>query len=197
MTSKSRLHARHGRTALQVVVGVAAIAAPVLHALSDAIEWFQGGFSTAQLWLSYLAFLVLSWLLLGIAVVQTNRPGPAGLLGALLYGVAFTYFAHTALYAMAERTPSYEALWQRLGPAYTVHGALMVIGGLLFSWSALRAGWLPGRAIWLFAVGLSVNLILALTGSPEILQTIGTAIRNLGLVWMGIAILLTDSKAQA
>ncbi|MEX1317276.1 MAG: hypothetical protein AB1Z22_09150 [Synechococcaceae cyanobacterium] len=196
MKSRSRLHARRSVTALQVVVGVAAITAPILHALSDAIEWIQGGFSTGQLWLTYIAFLIFSWLLLGIAVVQKSRAGPVGLLGALLYGVAFTYFAHTALDALAERTPTYEALWQRLGPAYTIHGALMVIGGLLFAWSALRAGWLPRAAILLFAAGLLVNLILALTSAPEILQTVGTAIRNLGLVWMGIAILLTDSKAQ-
>ncbi|MEX1316114.1 MAG: hypothetical protein AB1Z22_03170 [Synechococcaceae cyanobacterium] len=114
----------------------------------------------------------------------------------MLYGVAFTYFAHTALYALAERTPAYEALWQGLGPVYTLHGALMVIGGLLFSWSVQRAGWLPRSAIVLFAAGLLVNLILALTSAPEILQTIGTAIRNLGLVCMGIAILYPDSKPR-
>jgi hypothetical protein len=196
MTPQTTHTARPRRSALQVVVGVAAITAPVLHAVSDALEWWQGGFSTGQLWLSYIAFVVLSWLLLGIYVVHRNRPGPAGLVGALLYGVAFTYFAHTALDALAEHTPTYEALWERLGPAYTIHGAMMVIGGLLFSWSVLQAGWLPRSAIVLFTTGLLVNLTLALTPAPELLQTIGTAIRNLGLVWMGTAILSTTSKAE-
>jgi uncharacterized protein len=190
------LPARTRRTALQVVVGVAAITAPVLHGLSDAIEWVQGGFSPDQLWLSYLAFLVFSWLLLGISVLHGNRLGAAGLLGALLYGTAFTYFAHTALDALAARTPTYAVLWERLGPAYTFHGALMVLGGLLFSWSALRAGRLPGTAIRLFAAGLAVNLILALLSAPEQLQTMGTAIRNLGLIWMGIAILGSEHPGQ-
>jgi hypothetical protein len=169
MTPRNSHTFRYRRTTFEVVVGVAAITAPIVHSLSDAIEWLQGGFSGGQLWLSYVA---------------------------LLYGVAFTYFAHTALVALAERTPTYEALWQRLGPPYTVHGALMVIGGLLFSWSVLRAGWLPRSAIVLFASGLLVNLILAFSSAPEILQTIGTAFHNLALVWMGIAILLPDSKPR-
>lgn len=196
MTPRTRHVSCRRRTTFQLVVGVAAITGPILHTLSDGIELVQGGFSNGQLWLSYIAFLVFSWLLLGIYVVHKKRPGAAGLISALLYGVAFTYFAYTALYALAERTPNYEALWQRLGPTYTVHGALMVIGGLLFSWSVLRAGWLPRSAVVLFASGLLVNLILAFTSAPEILQTIGTAIRNLGLVWMGIAILLPDSKPR-
>jgi hypothetical protein len=133
MRSLPKYTVHRNRTALQIVVGVAATTAPILHTLSDAIEWWQGGFSTSQLWLSYIAFLVFSWLLLGIDVVHKRRLGLAALIGALLYGVAFTFFAHTALYALAERTPTYEALWQRLGPASTVHGALMVIGGLVFA----------------------------------------------------------------
>lgn len=92
--------------------------------------------------------------------------------------------------ALAEQTPDYEALWLRLGMTYTVHGAFMVIGGLLFAWSVLRAGWLPEAAIWMFAAGLMVNLTLALLPAPDILQTIGTRgtlARNAGLIFMGYA----------
>lgn len=64
MTAQNRRTAPPSRTALQVLVGGAAIMAPIVHSLSDAIEWFQGGFSSGQLWLSYIAFLVFSWLLL-------------------------------------------------------------------------------------------------------------------------------------
>ena len=53
-------------TALEVVVGAAAIAAPVLHTITDGMEWYAGGFSDAQLWLNYLAFAPMPWLLLGI-----------------------------------------------------------------------------------------------------------------------------------
>jgi hypothetical protein len=186
--SRSALSASQSNT-LRVLVGVAAIAAPILHCVTDAMEWHHGGFSPAQLWLNYLAFLPMPWLLLAIHAVCEEELGSVGLVGALLYGVAFTYFAHTTLFALATHAPTYEAMWQQLGPTYTVHGALMVVGGLLFAWSALRAGAFPRPAVWLFGAGLLVNLVLALVPAPDILQTVGTAIRNAGLVGMGYAIL--------
>lgn len=182
---------------LTVVVGIAAIVAPALHFLTDAMEWYQGGFSPAQLWINYIAFLPMSWLLLGIYAVHEARPTLVGLVGALLYGVAFTYFAHTTLYALADHIPTYEALWSHLGALYTMHGALMVFGGLLFAWSALRAGWLPKGALVLFAAGLVWNLILALLPAPDILQTIGSTARNLGLMAMGYAILTRGQQPAA
>lgn len=177
---------------LRVIVGVAAIAAPILHSVTDAMEWYQQGFSRTQLWLNYVAFLPMPWLLLGMYAVRKEQLGPSGLVGALLYGIAFTYFAHTTLYALASHAPTYEALWQQLGPAYTLHGALMVVGGLLFAGAALRAGGLPRPAVRLFGAGLLINLVLALVPLPDILQTVGTAIRNAGLVGMGYAILFND-----
>jgi hypothetical protein len=174
---------------LRVVIGVAALAAPALHSVSDVLEWYQGGFSAHQLWLNYVAFLPMPWLLLGIYVLHRPLPSRVGLYGALLYGVAFTYFAHTTLYALAEQVPDYAALWGQLGHAYTVHGALMVLGGLLFGYSVLRAGLLPRLAIATFLAGITANLVLSFMPVPEILQAIGSAIRNLGLAAMGYAIL--------
>jgi hypothetical protein len=58
--------------------------------------------------------------------------------------------------------------------------------------AALRAGGLPRPAVRLFGTGLLVNLVLALVPAPDILQTVGTAIRNAGLVGIGYAILLGD-----
>ena len=86
----------------------------------------------------------------GIYAVHETKPGAAGLIGALLYGAAFTYFAYTTLYALNEHVANYELLWQRLGGLYTTHGTLMVVGGLLFGWSMLRAGWLPRISVLLF-----------------------------------------------
>ncbi|AOF82638.1 putative membrane protein [Methyloversatilis sp. RAC08] len=182
---------------LSIVVGIAALVAPALHSITDALEWYYGGFSAGQLWLNYVAFLPMPWLLLGLYVVCEPRPNVLGLIGALLYGVAFTYFAHTTLYAIAEHVPTYEALWTRLGNLYTVHGAFMVLGGLMFAWSALRAGWLPKWPLLLFASGLALNLLLALIPAPDILQTIGSAARNLGLAAMGYAILFNRRQAAA
>lgn len=174
---------------LRLVVGVAAIAAPILHSLTDVMEWYQNGFSTVQLWLNYLAFLPMPWLLLGVYAIHGDGLGAIALVGAILYGIAFTYFSHTTLYALAAATPDYGTLWGQLGPQYTVHGAIMVIGGLLFAGSALKREGLPRLAVGLFAFGLIINLVLASVPAPDILQTLGTAVRNAGLVGFGHAIL--------
>lgn len=184
------------RDALRMIVGTAAIAAPSLHTVTDAMEWYQGGFSAVQLWLNYVAFLPMPWLLLGICATCNMALGPRALVGAVLYGFAFTYFAHTTLLALSLGTPNYEVLWARLGLAYTVHGAMMVIGGLLFASAALRSNGLPRGAVWLFGGGLVVNLLLAVLPVPDILQTMGTAIRNAGLVGMGYTLLRTDPHGQ-
>lgn len=181
-------------SALQVVVGLAAIAAPALHSFTDAMEWYQQGFSTLQLWLNYIAFVPMPWLLLGGYVIRAPRTSLAGLAGALLYGTAFTYFAYTTLYALAEKVPTYEALWARLGNVYTFHGALMVFGGLLFAGSALRGAWLPKSAAVLFLSGILINLLLSFLPAPDILQTVGSSVRNLGLMAMGYDILLRTSS---
>ena len=173
---------------LRVVVGAVAIAAPALHSLSDALEW-HSGFTPLQLWINYAAFLPMPWLLLGLYAVREPRAGAAVLAGALLYGVAFAYFLHTTLLALEEHIATYEALWQRLGGIYTVHGALMVVGGALFGAGALRARWLPRWPAVLFLTGIAMNFVLALLPAPDILQTLGSAVRNIGIAGMGYSVL--------
>ena len=70
-------------------------------------------------------------------------------------------------------------------------------GGLLFGWSAFRVGWLPRSSVLLFLAGIVVNLVLALLPAPDILQTIGSAVRNFGLMVMGYAILFGKTSAAA
>jgi len=176
------------------VVGIVAIVAPALHSASDLVEWRQQGFSAAQLWLNYVAFLPMPWLLVGIYAIARPRPRRLALAGAILYGLAFVYFAHTTLYALAERVPSYEALWQKLGSAYTINGALMVLGGLLFAGEVARTRALPRSAVLLFAGGLVLNVALWLLPVPGIAQVIGSAVRNLGLAAMGAAILAKSPR---
>ena len=174
--------------ALRLTVGIAAVVAPALHLVTDLIEWRQGGFSDLQLWLNYAAFLPMPWLLLGIYAVHRPRPHAAGLAGALLYGAAFTYFAFTTLYALTADIPDYATLWQQTGVAYTLHGALMIAGGLLFAAAVLRAEWLPRTAVLLFLAGTACNLLFAVLSLPDIAQIAGSALRNLGLMGMGLGI---------
>lgn len=174
---------------IRVFVGLTAVIAPFLHSVSDLIEYYQGGFSIIQLWINYIAFLPMPWLLLGIYLVQVPRSQWIGLVGALLYGAAFTYFSHTTLLALETHVATYEALWVALGITYTIHGALMVIGGLMFGISSWSISFLPRASILLFVSGLILNLIFALLPVPEISQIIGSTIRNVGLMVMGYGIL--------
>lgn len=163
------------------------VAAASLHTLSDVLEWVGGGFSSAQLRLSYLAFLPMPALLLGLYLVQRPRIPRYGLAGALLYGFAFVYFAHTALAALANGVESYGAMWRELGATYTFHGAMMILGGFLFGLASLRAGVVPRRTAALFVAGIALHLAVAGLALPEIVQTLASTVRNLGLATLGWA----------
>ncbi|MEZ5319248.1 MAG: hypothetical protein R2752_17740 [Vicinamibacterales bacterium] len=166
-------------------MAVGAVAAPLLHSVTDLLEWTQGGFSPAQLWLNYVAFLPVPAIVLGLYAAQRPRISRAGLAGALIYGFAFVYFAHTTLLAIESGVPTYEDLWARLGGTYTAHGALMVAGGVLFGDATRRAGVLPRWTAGLFLAGIVTNFVITFLPLPDLAQTLGTALRNAGLVGMG------------
>lgn len=170
-------------------IGAAAVAGPALHLLSDALEWIGRGFSPAQLWLSYLGFVLVPVVMVGLYAVQRPRVPPGALLGAVVYGAAFVYFAHTALYALAERIADYATLVAGLGTAYTVHGALMIVGGLLFAIGSLRAGVLPRAAVITFLAGVSLGFVLGVFPGLAAAQAIASTLRNLGLIGMGLGLL--------
>lgn len=129
-------------------------------------------------------------ILVGLYAVQRPRSSYFGLLGGILYGFAFIYFAHTTMYALAASVNTYEQLWAQLGWIYTFHGALMILGGGMFGIDTVRAGVLPSWAARLFLIGIVVNLVVALLPVPDLLQTIGTTIRNVGLIGMGLGLIL-------
>jgi hypothetical protein len=170
------------------LVATGALLAPALHTVTDGIEWAQAGFSPLQLWLNYFAFVPLPAVMLGLYAAQRPRISTLGLIGALLYGFAFVYFAHTTLFALETNVPTYEQLWAELGWLYTMHGGVMVAGGFAFGAATLRAGVFPRWTAWLFVVGVALNLVLGFLPLPDLFQTLGTALRNAGLVGMGWAL---------
>lgn len=172
------------------ITAVTAIVAPLLHLISDIMEW-SGGFSRVQLLINYAGFLPMPFLLIGLYAVQRPKIGWLGLVGAIFYGIAFIYFSHTTLLALEESFTNYELLWQRLGAVYTFHGGLMVVGGLLFGFSALKARVLWRIGLILFILGLLLNLILTFLPLPDLFQTIGSTIRNLGMIGIGVELLKT------
>lgn len=173
---------------LRWIIAITAIIAPTLHLVSDVLELTGGGFSHIQLLINYAGFLPMPFLMIGLYAVQCPRIGWFGLIGSVLYGIAFIYFAHTTLYALEESIPNYETLWRKLGENYTFHGGLMVVGGVMFGIDSLRARILWRGAIGLFMVGIIFNLSLALLSLPDILQILGSSMRNLGLIAMGVGI---------
>jgi hypothetical protein len=181
---------------LRRLIGSVAIAAPTLHLISDALEWIGRGFSPLQLWVTYVAFLLVPFMMIGLYAVQRPRISWTALLGAFIYGVSFVYFAYTALYALVDHIADYHTLWSRLDGLYTFHGGVMIVGGVLFGIATLRAGVLAPWAGGLFVAGLSLNLLFAVIPVPEILQTFGSTLRNLGLIGMGVLILRRSESPQ-
>jgi hypothetical protein len=169
-------------------VALGAIGAPLLHSVTDLMEWLQGGFSPLQLWANYLAFLPIPAILIGLYAAQRPRISRWGLVGAVLYGFAFVFFTFTTLLAILGKVPSYADLWEQLGPLYTVHGALMIAGGLLFGSATLKAQVLPRWAPVLFLAGLGLNLLITFLPVADLYQTLGTTLRNAGLMGMGWAV---------
>lgn len=172
------------------LIGVTAIVAPTLHLLSDLLEWNSGGFSQTQLLINLFGFLPMPFLIIGLNQIQRPRTGWPGSAGAILYAWAFVYFIYTTVYSLAYSVPTYEALWHQLGWIYTFHGGLMVVGGIMFGLSALKAKVLSRIGVGLFVIGLAINLIVSLLPVPEIVQILGSTIRNLGLMAIGVHLLL-------
>jgi hypothetical protein len=177
---------------LRRAVGYAAVIAPALHLTSDAMEWLHGGFTPLQLLINYAAFVPMPLLLPGLVALQRPRISPLGWIGALLWALAFVYFTHTTLTAQEHAIPDYPTLLAHLGGAYTVHGLLMISGGLLFAVASLRAGVLSRRWLGLFMAGLGLNLLVGLLPLPDLLQTLGSALRNIALMGIGVGLLKPD-----
>ena len=182
---------------LRSLIGLATIIAFTLHILSDLLEVFTGGFSAEQLWINYVAFLAIPFLMIGLYAVQLPLSGWMSLTGAIAYGTSFIFFAGTTLYALVAKTPDYSTLLEELGSIYTFYGGLMVVGGILFSIAVIRAKVLPIWTGWLLILGVSLNLLFHLLAFPDLSQIIGSIVRNIALVGMGIAILKTRKSVSS
>jgi hypothetical protein len=170
-------------------VGLAAVIAPGLSILSDAVELLGGGFSPFQLSVTYVGFLAVPFVVLGLHASQQPRGGWLSLAGAVAYGTAFIFFAGTVVHALAQETRDYAALVGQLGLLYPVHGGLMVVGGVLFGLAVARAGVLPRWTGILLVAGALLNLLLALLPLPEASQVAGSVLRNVAFIGMGTALL--------
>jgi hypothetical protein len=131
------------RITLAQAIGVAAVVFSGLYFVSDVLELLQGGFSTPQLVLTYLAEAAIPLFVLGLYAVQRPHIGRLGLLGAVGYAYAYVFFTGTVLLALVNKSPNWESLVGDLGPWVTVHGLLMLAAGSAFGVAVVRSRLLP------------------------------------------------------
>lgn len=172
---------------LELMVGSIAVAASALYLASDVIELAQGGFSTFQLWLTYVGEVTIPFFAIGLYAVQRPRIGRLGLIGAVAYAYAFVFFTSTIVYALVRNTPNWDALTKQMGTWIIIHGVVMVLGGLAFGLAVVRSGVLPR---WTgIALMVGVVLVAAASNLPDAAQTGAAAVRDLALAGMGASLL--------
>jgi hypothetical protein len=170
-----------------VLVGVATVVFSALYFVSDLVEFAQGGFSTPQLVLTYVAEAAIPLFVMGLYAVQRPQIGGLGLFGAVGYAYSFIFFSGTVVVALANRTRDWDALVAQFGPWMTIHGALMLIAGSAFGLAVIRAGVLPRWTGVMLVVG--VFLVASSSVLPEIAQTASAGVRDLAFAGMGASLL--------
>ncbi len=172
---------------LYVPVGLAALLFSGLYLLSDVVELVQGGFSTSQLVLTYIAEAAIPLFVLGLYAAQRPHIGVVGLAAAVGYAYTFVFFTGTVLFALVNQTSSWQSLTDELGGWVTLHGVLMVVTGLAFGYAVTRAGVLPAWTGALLMLG--VVLIAVSSGMPAGVQTLAAGARDLAFAAMGVSLL--------
>lgn len=124
-------------------MGLAAVGFTAVYLISDLIEVAQGGFSTFRLSLTYAGEAAIPLFVIGLYAVQRPRIGRLGFFGAVAYAYSYVFFTSTVVYALIAWTPNYTALVKVFGAWMTVHGLIMLVGGLAFGLAVVRAGVLP------------------------------------------------------
>jgi hypothetical protein len=178
---------------LALLIGSAAFAFSALYFASDLIELLQGGFSTAQLALTYAAEAAIPLFVLGLYAVQRPRIGQLGLAAALAYAYTFVFFTGTVVYALIDHTSDWNSLASKLGAWVTVHSALMVVAGIAFGMAIVQARVLPRWTGHVLILGMILMTIT--TRLPEAAQTAAAGVRDLAFAGVGVA-LVRYGRAQ-
>jgi len=100
---------------LPLLIGSVALVTSVLYLLSDILEFFQGGFSTLQLSLTYVSEAAIPLFVFGLYGVQRPRIGWLGLVGAVTCAYAYVFVSGTVVFAMVSGTPDWQALTSAMG----------------------------------------------------------------------------------
>ncbi len=169
------------------VVGLAAVVFSAAYFLSDLWELLEGGFSTPQLVLTYVAEAAIPLFVTALYAVQRPHISTLGLVGAATYAYAFVFFTGTVLLALVTKAKDWDSLVGDLGPWVTVHGLLMLAAGSLFGVAVVRAGVLPRWTGVVLVVG--VVLVAASSALPGAIQMLSAGVRDLAFAGMGLSLL--------
>jgi hypothetical protein len=175
-------------------VGWSAVAFSVVYWLSDVVEVVQGDFSTLRLCLTYAGEAAIPLFVLGLYAVQRPRIGGLGLFGAVAYAYSYVFFTTTVMYALIAGTPNYRALANVFGVWMTVHGLVMLLGGLAFGLAVIRTDVLPGWTGIALVVG--VILVAAASGLPNLARTIAATLPAAAFTGMGSALIIHARTAR-
>jgi hypothetical protein len=169
------------------IVGLAAVVFSALYFASDVWEGLQGGFSTPQLVLTYVAEAAIPLFVLGLYAVQRPHIHALGLLGAAGYAYAYVFFTGTVLLALVNQPRDWDALVGDLGPWVMLHGLLMVAAGSAFGVAVVRAGVVPR---WTGVTLIAGVVLVALSSElPTLAQIASSGVRDLGFAAMGLYLL--------
>lgn len=176
-----------GDSDLATLAGVAAVVFPLVYFASELVEVAQGSFSTARLALAYLGEAGIVFVVIGLYAVQRPRIGRLGLYGALAYAYSFAFFASTVVYALAAGSKNWTAVTDVFGGWLTLHGAIMVAGGVAFGLAVIKTAVLPRwTAVCLMA---GVVLVAAAAGMSTAVRAGAAALPEAAFTGMGVMVL--------
>ena len=176
-----------GDSDLAALAGVAAVVFPLVYFASELVEVAQGNFSTARLALAYIGEAGIPLVVIGLHAVQRPRIGRLGLYGALAYAYSFAFFASTVVYALAAGSKNWTAVTNVFGGWLTLHGAIMVAGGIAFGLAVIKTAVLPRwTAVCLMA---GVVLVAAAAGMSTAVRAGAAALPLAAFIGMGVMVL--------
>jgi hypothetical protein len=176
-----------GDSDLATLAGVAAVVFPLLYFASELVEVAQGTFSTGRLALAYIGEAGIVFTVIGLYAVQRPRIGRLGLYGALAYAYSFAFFATTVVYALAAGSKNWTAVTSVFGGWLTLHGAIMVAGGIAFGLAVIKTAALPRwTAVCLMA---GVVFVAAAAGMSTAVRAGAAALPHAAFIGMGVMVL--------
>lgn len=182
-----------GASSATVVVGAAALVFSIVYLVSDLVELGQGGFSTFQLTLTYIAEAAIPLFVLGLYAVQRPHIGRLGLVSAIGYAYTFVFFTGTVTYALIDHTADWSALEDAWGPWITLHSILMVLAGIGFGTAVIRARVLPR---WTGAALVAAMVLMAATvAAPDVIRTAAAGVRDLAFAGMGVWLMRSGRRS--